>query len=92
MQRRRDPRPDPVRPLHAHGASVPRCRLAGHRRAARVGHQDDVVEIVRNPSGQLSDGVELLGMDQLFFELPSFGDVAGNVDDAGSAPLGIVET
>ena len=37
-----------------------------------------VVEVVGDPPGELPDGLELLGMTQLFFQPAVFGYVHGN--------------
>ena len=47
----------------------------------------DIVEVMRNAAGKLSYSLHLLGMPQLFFKRPFFGDVFHNAVNIGIAVL-----
>src|SRR5882724_13061836 len=46
-----------------------------------LNHGEDVIEIVRDPSGQLPDGFHLLRLSKLFFELFALRGVLGHTHE-----------
>ena len=47
-------------------------------RTTAVNHRQEIIEIVRNATGQLADAIELLRLTQLQLEAPMCRDIAKN--------------
>ena len=54
-------------------------------------HHQDVVEVVGHPAGQPPDALQLLRLQELFFQPLALGDVGGDPAAGHRAPLGVVE-
>ena len=70
---------------------VGEIKLTQHHVTVAVDHRQKIVEVVRDPAGQLSDALHLLGLAQLCLKALLFGDVAGNLGEPDDPSRSILD-